>query len=371
MIHTIRLTVLLLTICPLLIIPEPVRGQTLSPALLQGVITDAETGEPLAGAHVFIGNTMIGTASDADGRYHIEHPFTGPNKLWVSMIGFEPESKDFVVGDTMAFAFDFALSPMVIELSGVTVTARKDRRWKKRLRTFERLFIGESRLASSVEILNTEVLDFDANWLGRFEAHAAEPILLKNSALGYQVEYVLKEFSREGITIRYDGDPFFEELEPASPEQAREWEENRRVAFNGSFKHFLLALLDGRVDEEGFELMHIPSIEDIRNPSRRFPIDAHELLAPGEKPADLLLSFNGVIEITYLNELEGVDYLRWQGKSTHQQLQPQRSWIRLTSGPTLIDPVGEIVDPYGVTVYGYYAFERVANDLPKEYSLLE
>lgn len=371
MLYTLRLTVLLLTTCLFLINAESVRGQTLPRALLQGVITDAETGEPLAGAHVFIGNTMIGTASDAEGRYQIEHPFSGPNKVWVSMIGFEPDSKEFVVGDTTAFRFDFALAPMVVELSGVTVTAKKDRRWKKRLRTFERLFIGESRLASSVEIMNTEVLDFDANWLGRFEAHAAEPILMRNNALGYQVEYVLKEFSREGITIRYDGDPFFEELEPASPEQAQEWEENRRVAFNGSFKHFLLALLDGRVSEEGFELMHVPSIEDIRNASRRFPIEPHELLAPGEKPGDLLLSFNGVIEITYLNELEGVDFLRWQGKSPHGSLQPQRSWIRLTSGPTLIDPIGEIVDPYGVTVYGYYAFERVANDLPKEYSLLK
>lgn len=354
-----------------MVLPALAAAQPAAPSRLYGEVSDAQTGEPLAGVHVFIGNTMTGTASDAAGRYEIEHTFQGPNTLWVSMIGYEPASQDFVVGDTLDFAFDFQLEPMVIELGNVTVTAKKDRRWKKRLNTFERLFLGESRLSAAVEITNTEVLDFDANWLGRFSAQATEPLLLENKALGYQVQYVLKEFSREGITIRYDGDPFFEEMEPTSPEQAREWEENRKIAYRGSFKHFLLALLDGRVLEEGFEIMRIPSIDDIRNPNRRFPIEPHELLERGEKPQDQLLSFHGVIEITYLNELEGSDYLKWQGASPHRRRQPQRSWIRLTSGPTLIDPIGEIVDPYGVTVYGYFAFERVANDLPKEYRLDE
>jgi hypothetical protein len=45
----------------------------------------------------------------------------------------------------------------------------------------------------------------------------------------------------------------------------------------------------------------------------------------------------------------------------------QRSWIKLTNGPTVVDQNGEVIDPYGVTVYGYFAFERIADDVPKEY----
>ncbi len=160
-------------------------------------------------------------------------------------------------------------------------------------------------------------------------------------------------------------------MEPTSPEEAFIWETNRKEAFLGSFKHFLLALLDGTTHEEGFRLKQIPSIEDIRNPNRRFRIEPRELLRPGEEVGDKLLAFRGVIEITYINELEGQDYLNWQGVSPHRRRQNQRSWIRLTSGPTLIDPIGEIVDPYGVTVYGYYAFQRVSNDLPKEYRITD
>ncbi|MFK7846049.1 MAG: carboxypeptidase-like regulatory domain-containing protein [Rhodothermales bacterium] len=354
----------------LLCLPGLAFAQTEEPAVVRGTATDAETGTPLAGAHVFIGSTMMGTATDAEGRFELLHPPSGPNTLWISMIGYEPESKDFLIGDTTSFEINLSLKPMVVALDGVTVTAKKDRRWKKRMKTFEKLFIGESNLSSSVKILNKEVLDFESNWLGRFAAHASESLIMENQALGYRVQYVLKEFSREGITIRYDGDPFFEELEPGSPEEQAIWEENRRIAYLGSFKHFLLALLDGTTYEEGFRLKHIHSIEDIQNPGRHFNIAPEKLLSPGEEAGDQLLAFRGVIQITYLHETEGSDYLKWQGASPHRRSQNQRSWIRLTTGPTLIDPIGEIVDPYGVTVYGYYAFERVANDLPKEYRIL-
>lgn len=340
-----------------------------SVAVVTGTATDASTGLPLAGAHAFLGETMIGTATDADGRFELTMLPSGPQTLWISMIGYEPEKKDFIIGDTTSFSFDLALQPMVLELGEVTVNARKDRRWKKRYKTFERLFLGESDLSDFVTISNKEVLDFDANWLGRFSAKATESLLIENEALGYRVQYVLKEFSREGITIRYDGDPFFEEMEPTSDAQATMWEENRKEAYLGSFKHFLLALLDGSTYEAGFRLKHIPSVDDIRDPNRRFSIKPDNLLRAGEHPGDLLLAFRGVIEITYVNEYEGPDYQKWQGSSPHRRQQHQRSWIRLTTGPTLIDPIGEIVDPYGVTVYGYYAFERVANDLPKEYRI--
>ena len=231
------------------------------------------------------------------------------------------------------------------------------------------MFVGESYFSPDVRILNSEVLSFEANWLGKFSAHASEPLIIINDALGYKVKYVLKEFIREGATIKYDGDPFFEELEPESPQQAAMWEANREEAFLGSFKHFLLALLDGETYEQGFRLMHVPSVEDIRDPNRRFRVEPDDLVISGEEAHDRLLSFRGVIEITYMNELEGMDYLKWQGASPHRRPQNQRSWIRLTTGPTLIDPIGEIVDPYGVTVYGYYAFERIANDLPKEFRI--
>ena len=92
---------------------------------ITGVALDAETGLPLAGAHAFIGATMIGTATDAEGHFELSNVPPGLHKLWVSMIGYEPESEEFTVGDTTEFAFDISLQPMVIEMGEVTVTARR------------------------------------------------------------------------------------------------------------------------------------------------------------------------------------------------------------------------------------------------------
>lgn len=331
---------------------------------------DAETGQPVVGAHAFIGSTMIGTVTDSEGRFELDLIPPGTHSLWLSMIGYTPMSEEFTVGEiTLAERpfFELTMEPAVIQVGELTVTAKRDRRWKRRLKSFNKMFVGETPFSQETEITNSEMLDFDSNWLGVFQANAGEPLLITNNALGYHVKYVLKEFKREGSTLRYDGDPLFEELVPDTEEQKERWKENRVLAFNGSFHHFLLALLDGSTKKEGFEVMHVPSVEDIASSNRRFGIDPLTLIVPGTESGEKLLSFRGVLEISYLNEKEGHHYLRWRGESPHKRPSYQKSWIRLTNGPTAIDANGEVIDPYGVTVYGYFAYERIADELPKEY----
>ena len=203
---------------------------------------------------------------------------------------------------------------------------------KKDSSNLERCFIGETAFSKTAIILNPEILDFDSNWVGTFVAHAPEPLIIKNHALGYRVTYVLKEFEREGTTIRYDGDPLFEELAPDYAEQQQEWESNREIAFHGSFHHFLLSLMEGITEEEGFDIMHVPTEEDIARGSRRFRIDPATLLEPAKNPEEVMLTFRGFLEITYLEEEESPNYLSWRGTTT-RRASHQRSWIRLTTGP--------------------------------------
>ena len=361
----------ILTLLLLSLSADRASGQTISPpdslkTILTGHATDAASGLPLTGAHAFIGSTLIGTATDLNGAFELKHLPIGTHTLWISMIGYVPASQLFTVTDTTTLlSFDLSLEPAIIEVGELTVTAKRDRRWKKRLNQFIKMFIGESDFAREARIMNAESLDFDANWLGRFEARANAPLIIENHALGYRVEYVLKEFSRKGSTIRYDGDPLFVELEPETPELAAWWAANREEAFYGSFHHFLLSLLNGTTEDEGFRVLRMLSIEDISRSERKFPMQPHHLIEIRNE--EKLLSFNGVLEIIYDRAIEEEAYLKWKGASPHKPPSEQRSWIRLTTGPTAIDPNGEIIDPYGVTVYGYYAYLRMANDLPKEY----
>ena len=334
-------------------------------AVLEGTVVDAKTGQPLPGAHVFLATTMLGTATDDAGRFRLEEVPPGAHRLFASMLGFKHATRDTLLRPNTVYAFDLRLEPTVIEIGELEVSAERDPKWKKRLRAFERLFLGETDNADQVTLVNPEVLDFEGGW-GRLSAWASAPLIIENRALGYRLQYFLTEFIRTGTTVKYDGEPLFEEMEPEDEEQAALWTENRRRAYAGSFRHLMLSLLDGTTREEGFMTYSRFSLDNL-SPSKRFPSPPDRLLEDGPTPTEKRLRFSGFLEVEYTDEQEAQAYLRWSGRSPWSSKGPQRSWMRLTSGPTLVDHTGEVLDPYGVTVYGYFAFERIADLLPKEY----
>ncbi|MBO6781274.1 MAG: carboxypeptidase-like regulatory domain-containing protein [Rhodothermales bacterium] len=328
-----------------------------------GVVTDAETGEPLPGAHVFVAGSLAGTATGTHGRFVLAGLPSGSHRVVASMLGYAPAAVD-----TMLFSSDlevnFRLNPRVVPLDGLEVVARTDDRWQKNLERFTREFLGQSRTAGAARIINPEVLDFDRNWWGRLQATASAPLIIENRDLGYRTTYLLKDYDYTPSVLRYDGDPVFEELEPQSREEAEAWAALREQAFRGSFRHFLLALLADSTKEQGFHVYRRPSLNDPNRASMRFPLAPERLLGKADT-AGVILRFNGFVEIIYEPELEEPAFLKKMG--TFRAPAAQTSWIRLSDGPTLIDWLGTVVDPYGVTVYGYLAFERVGDELPKEY----
>ena len=348
-----------------LLVPVTVWAQV-DYAALTGSVVDAETGAPLAGANVFIASSMMGTASDSAGHFRLDRVPPGAHRLYVSMIGYEPASRDTLLRETQLYDFAIRLKPVVIELGEVTVNAREARRWQRQLIKFKRLFIGETDNAALTEILNPEVLSFESKW-GRLTATASRPLIIENKALGYRVQYFLKEFIRSGNTIKYDGEPLYEILEPESQEQAARWATNRRKAFFGSFRHYMLTLLNGRWEEEGFVTFRRFSLERLYSTNDRFGVNPKRLLREGPSPQEKELRFGGFLEVIFINEDEDEAFLRWQGRAAWHAPGYQRSWMKLNDGPTLVDQSGEVIDSYGVTVYGYFAFERIADELPKEY----
>ncbi|MDZ7797323.1 MAG: carboxypeptidase-like regulatory domain-containing protein [Candidatus Marinimicrobia bacterium] len=58
-------------------------------AIIRGVVTDAETDEPLAGVNVVLRGTYYGAATDVDGSYVITGMGPGTYDMVVSMIGYK------------------------------------------------------------------------------------------------------------------------------------------------------------------------------------------------------------------------------------------------------------------------------------------
>ncbi len=237
------------------------QAQTESRVKISGQVKDAGTGEPLASANVFLANTTLGAATNDTGFYEIQHVPLGTHELFVSLIGYTAQKLVLRVTGAGEAQIDISLKAKPVELPPVNIFVL-GREWKKRLKRFERWFWGDVYNASECKILNPEVLDFEVEKKPQiFYATANQPLQIENKTLGYQAQIFLEDFSYEPKTeeIRFYFTPKYEELASADAEEMKKWQENRRKAFLGSFRHFLVALARGRISEEGFELYNLPT----------------------------------------------------------------------------------------------------------------
>jgi hypothetical protein len=335
---------------------------------IKGTVVDDSTGAPLPDTHVFISGSMTGTTVDPDGHFRLRGLSAGAKRLYVTRLGYEPQQRDLLLPPDTTLTFSFRLRRTVIEADEVTVSAKRDDEWYERLRRFKRLFVGESKQAQRCYLLNPKVLRFDTAWWGKFEADARKPLRFENRALGYRVTYYLEEFEVSGDIIRWDGEPVFEELTPQDSAQARRWAQNRRKAFRGSLRHFLLSLLNDRLDEEQFSIARIPRASAFRHLGRadRVRISRDRVVTP--QPNTLTeIRFRGQLEVVYKGEVESEYFLDWANAHRGPRSY-QTSQIRLNKRPIHVDRHGEIVEPYGATLYQYFAFtQRMAELLPQEY----
>jgi len=347
-------------------------GFSQTSATITGTVTDS-IGAPIEQANVFIASSMVGTTTDSDGQYSLRGIPLGTLRLVVSRIGYEPSHVDIFLRNAETYIQDFEIAEKIYELGEVTVSSN-NRRWQRQLERFTTIFIGESPNAKQTQITNPQVLDFSSRG-GDFRAQASEPLIIENRGLGYKLTYFLDEFIAEPNSWRWDGEPLFETLMPSNPEESALWSARRDSAFYGSFRHFLLSIINDQVEAQGFKIYSRPgSNQGVFDPrggassqqNNRFPIKASDILKSGNSDDERILDFEGFVDIVYTHEVESNAFLRLQRRAGRARF--QTSTIRLDRGPTVVDLKGDPLDPYGVTFYGgYFAYERTGDQIPKEF----
>ncbi|CAM3392104.1 TonB-dependent receptor [Rhodothermus bifroesti] len=93
---------------------------------IAGVVTDAETGEPLPGVNVVIEGTTMGATTDIEGYYVILNVRPGTYRVRASFVGYAPvvaENVDVSIGLTTEL--NFRLQPQAIGLEEVVVTVQR------------------------------------------------------------------------------------------------------------------------------------------------------------------------------------------------------------------------------------------------------
>ena len=122
LLSSIRPVVLVLTV--LVLISGSAWGVTTGK--IAGVVMDEATGEPLAGADVFIRGTRFGAATDVNGQYFILLVPPGVYTVRASMIGYRTMiQRDARVMINLTTTIDFQAQVEAIVGEEVTVTAER------------------------------------------------------------------------------------------------------------------------------------------------------------------------------------------------------------------------------------------------------
>ena len=353
----------------------PVAAQS---ATLTGQVTDAETGQPLVGANVFLDGTMRGAATDSVGRFRLDGIPPGVYQLVASMVGYRAQRREVALADGEAHTVPFALSPEPVALGEVTVEGSRDE-WLDQLAVFKRHFLGAMRSAQDCEIINPEVLSFEVNEAnGAMRVIAEAPLQIVNRTLGYEITYVLRRFRLRGDRIDEESFGRFRELEALSAQQRQAWTEARERAFRGSFQHFIRSLAANRFEEEGFRVYTTAGRTYYYGPNPHLRIDGTEpvqhvrqITEAAMQPTQLVLRFEApLLRVEYDREQEASTYLQTQlNRQTRRMSNKQLSWLALPAGSALVDVrSGQAVRPFAPVLFGYWSWqERAALALPREY----
>ena len=109
---------------------------------ITGTVREKGTGLPLPFANVFVNNTTIGSATDAEGRFRINGEFSTEIELVASFMGYVTEVKALSFRKKGEVQVDFQLQINESDLSEIELKAKLDKSWNREFRRFEEVFLA-------------------------------------------------------------------------------------------------------------------------------------------------------------------------------------------------------------------------------------
>jgi hypothetical protein len=255
-----------------------------SQVLFEGVIKDAATKEVLQGASIYVPNSTRGTYSDFEGKFSLELPIT-TKEIVISFIGYTTIKTSIDLSDGKNLNKTIYLREIKNDLNEVVfIKQKQDKNWERMFQVFKAHFIGNSEIAREAEILNPEDLILNEERItGKYKltANANKPLQIKNKVTGYIINYELIQFNHivighNQIYTFYLGYPFFKDITKEEKLNQKRIEKKRLEAYLGSSMHFIRALYNDKLQEEGF---NVRELIKSRNPEYPSDIEMEKILA--------------------------------------------------------------------------------------------
>ncbi|SDE20113.1 carboxypeptidase-like regulatory domain-containing protein [Niabella drilacis] len=228
-----------------------------------GIVNDSATLAPVSGASVYLPNTTLGTITDTNGRFRIDHLPAGFYELTVTHVAYHPLkfqlSSSFRPDSLYMRPKAGFLNPVVVR----SKTKERSGSWKKWGAVFFDIVMGNSIYANSCRIENKEVVVFSYHKKnGILEARTTAPLVIQNAALGYTIYYETDRFLRNEKTAETvsTGTLHFTEMKGDSSKQ-NTWRRNRAEVYKTSLLRFMRALYNNSLKQQGYSLYRLKSLK--------------------------------------------------------------------------------------------------------------
>lgn len=347
---------------------------------LKGQVLDKTTQQPIATANVFVAHSTIGTLTDKAGRFELQDLPTEAIEIVISHIGYQPHTRQH--STTSINNSTIYLTPSNKTGTKVTVPTQQNKTWSRRFKKFKRTLLGNSKNAKKCKILNPQVLVFESATKEQLTTKATDLLQIENRATGYKVTLWLEHFKMQGDVVSYTGKPLFTPLTPKNKKEAKKWTKNRQLTYNGSFRHFLQSLLQGKAIEAGF-LMYHAIFNGNQFQSTQLATNTQLLTTKGTKQfltigqalkvvytKETKLTFSNNLDISYLGNPVEKDLMN-RGIERDDINRYQTSFLYALSDTIPLDAYGYVKQNNLFKAYGHWATEGVADWLPLDFKIFK
>ncbi|MGH7719262.1 MAG: carboxypeptidase-like regulatory domain-containing protein, partial [Gemmatimonadaceae bacterium] len=111
--------------------PPPRRASRRQVGTITGLVTDAETSQPVYNAQVVVVGTQQGAFTGDDGRYTVANVTAGARQVRVLRLGYNAVTQPVTVTDGQAVTLDFRLTQSTVTFDEVVVTATGETQRKR------------------------------------------------------------------------------------------------------------------------------------------------------------------------------------------------------------------------------------------------
>ncbi|MEO8583949.1 MAG: hypothetical protein ABI415_09150, partial [Flavitalea sp.] len=289
----------------------------------------------------------------------------GGYDLVISYTGYE--KKSFRISNTQMLNDTMLITMVQVDktLAEVAVVASSEVAdgWVKYGKFFFDNFIGTTPGAAQCTIENPQALRFyftKNKKRHRLKVMASDDIIVRNNALGYTLKYQLDSFVYDynSSISQYTGYPFFVEIDTTAAVK-EQWVRNRARTYLGSRLHFMTALYDSTINEEGFMVEKLESGQQATEISNLYDSSLYVL-----DSNTVTVNWNGRYRISYKRVTPDNKFLD-EFKlplNTHMQVT-----LLDVNDSFVVEENGFFYEQSDVVNTGYWAWKKLAELLPYDY----